>query len=174
MNRKIVCLAAVVVSGAIAAAHAGEQVEPNAGSWKTWVIPSGRDFRLPPPNDPAASTEIAELKALANQRDAAAKDLIAYLDVGPPSYRWQEMALDETMRNNMPWPYAIRDFALLHAAVYDAMVAAWDSKYAHNRKRPSEVDLGLITALPNPRRRRPKPVASTRRFSTSPTTRTEF
>jgi membrane-associated phospholipid phosphatase len=151
MNRKIVCLAAVVLLGAIAASQAAEQIEPKAGSWKTWVIASGGDFRVPQPNDAAAIAEIAELKALAGQRDAAAKDLIAYWDVGPPSYRWQEIALDETMRNNLPWPYAIRDFALLHAAVYDAMVAAWDSKYAYNRKRPSEVDATLITALPNPR-----------------------
>jgi membrane-associated phospholipid phosphatase len=135
----------------VAAALAGEQIEPNAGSWKTWVIASGRDFRTPPPpNDAAAGAELAELKALANKRDAAAKDLIAYWDVGPPSYRWQEIALDETLRNNLPWPIAIRDFALVHAAIYDAMVAAWDSKYAYNRKRPSEVDVALITALPNP------------------------
>jgi membrane-associated phospholipid phosphatase len=151
MKLAIVCVATVAFSAAIAAAHAGEQIEPNAGTWKTWVIASGRDFRAPPPpNDAAAGTEIAELKALAKQRDAA-KDLIAYWDVGPPSYRWQEIALDETLRNNLPWQYAIRDFALMHAAVYDAMVAAWDSKYFYRRKRPSEVDATLSTALPNPR-----------------------
>jgi hypothetical protein len=125
---------AIAVVVTIAAAQAGELVEPNAGAWKTWVIASGRDFRTaPPPNDAATAAEIAELKALAKQRDTAAKDLIAYRDVGPPSYRWQEIALDETMRNNLPWQYAIRDFALVHAAVYDAMVAAWDSKYAYQR-----------------------------------------
>ena len=31
------------------------QVEPNAGSWKTWAISSGKDFRVPPPPDAAAS-----------------------------------------------------------------------------------------------------------------------
>jgi hypothetical protein len=65
------------------------------------VVASGRDFRIPPPNE-AAAAEIAELKALATKRDAAAKDLVAYWDVGPPSYRWQEIALDETLRNNLP------------------------------------------------------------------------
>jgi hypothetical protein len=143
---------AITLVAAIAAGHAGEQIEPNAGTWKTWVIASGRDFRTPPPpNDAATAAEIAELKALAKQRAAAAKDLIAYWDVGPPSYRWQEIALDETLRNNLPWQYAIRDFALVHAAVYDAMVAAWDSKYAYRRKRPSEADATLSTVLPSPR-----------------------
>jgi membrane-associated phospholipid phosphatase len=141
---------AIALLAAIGPAQAGEQIELNAGSWKTWVITSGRDFRTPPPSDAGAASEIAELKTLAGQRDAAAKDVIAYWDVGPPSYRWQEIALDETLRNNLPWQIAIRDFALVHAAVYDAMVAAWDSKYAYNRKRPSEIDATLVTALRNP------------------------
>jgi membrane-associated phospholipid phosphatase len=144
-------IAASMLLVAIGAGRAEDQIEPNAGNWKTWVISSGRDFRTPPPPGEAAATaEIAELKALAKQRDATAKDLIAYWDVGPPSYRWQEIALDEALRNSMPWGYAIRGFALMHAAIYDAMVAAWDSKYAYQRKRPSEADAGLVTALPNP------------------------
>ena len=63
-----------------------DQIEPKAGTWKTWVISSGHDFRAPPPPDVATTTaEISELNALANQRDGAAKDLIAYWDVGPLS-----------------------------------------------------------------------------------------
>jgi hypothetical protein len=30
------------------------------------------------------------------------RHLIAYWDVGPPSYCWQEIALDEALRNNLP------------------------------------------------------------------------
>jgi membrane-associated phospholipid phosphatase len=131
---------------------AGNQIEPRAGSWKTWVISSGREFRVaPPPNDAATAAEIDELKRLASKRDATAKDLIAYWNVGPPSYRWHEIALSEAMRNNLSWNFAMRHFALLHVAIYDALVAAWDSKYEFNRKRPSEVDGKLTTELPNPR-----------------------
>src|SRR5262245_59371033 len=143
---------AILLVAAITAAHAGgDQIEPKAGTWKTWVISSGREFRVAaPPNEAATTTEIGELKSLANKRDAAAKDLIAYWNVGPPSYRWHDIALSEVMRNALPWNYAMRDFALLHVAIYDAMIAAWDSKYAYNRKRPSEVDGSLTTALANP------------------------
>jgi membrane-associated phospholipid phosphatase len=142
-------IGAIALLSGIAAAQPGEPIEPNAGTWKTWVIASGREFRVPPPPNDAAA-EIAELKALASKRDAGARDLIAYWDVGPPSYRWQEIALEQALRNNLPWPWAFRDFALMHAAIYDAIVAAWDSKYFYNRKRPSEVDASLFTALPNP------------------------
>src|SRR5260370_38344665 len=54
------------------------------------------------------------------------------------------------MRNGVPWNVAMRDFALIHAAVYDAMIAAWNAKYAYNRKRPSEVDPDLAAELPVP------------------------
>ncbi len=139
---------AIALLAAIGAAQAGEQIEPNAGSWQTWAISSGREFRLPPP--PGDAAEIGELKAMANKRDAAAREVIAYWNVGPPSYRWQEIALAEALRNNLPWNYAIRDFALVHAAIYDAMVAAWDSKYAYNRPRPNKADASLTTELPDP------------------------
>src|SRR5207248_3059652 len=35
-------------------------------------------------------------------------------------------------------------------AIYDSIIAAWDSKYTHNRPRPSELDSSLTTAIPNP------------------------
>ena len=120
---------------ASALAHGGEQIEPNAGCWNAWVIASGGDFRAPPaPNNGAASTETNELKALAGRRDVEEMDLIAYRDVGPPPYRSREICLEETLRDVLPRQWAIHDFALMHAAIYDAMVAAWDSKYAYNRK----------------------------------------
>ncbi len=149
--RKLLTSAIILLAG-VATAHATEdQIEPKAGTWKTWVISSGREFQaIAPPNDAATASEIDQLKSLANKRNVIAKDLIAYWNVGPPSYRWQEIALSEVMRNNLPWNYAMRDFALLHVAIYDAMVAAWNSKYTYNRKRPSEVDDTFAAELPNP------------------------
>ena len=48
------------------------QIEPNAGKWKTWVLDSGDQLRLPaPPDEAATRTEIAQLKDIAKQRDAA-------------------------------------------------------------------------------------------------------
>jgi hypothetical protein len=45
----------------------------------------------------------------------------------------------------------IRAFAMLNVAIHDALIAAWDSKYAHNRRRPGEADPKLASALPSPR-----------------------
>src|ERR1700730_1874503 len=144
---------AIILVSVVAAAHAADDpVESKIGTWKTRVISSGHEFQVAaPPNDAATSAELGELKSLANKRDAAAKDLIAYWNVGPPSYRWHEIALSEVMRNNLPWNYGMRDFALVHVAIYDALIAAWDSKFAYNRKRPSEFDTSLATEFSNPR-----------------------
>ena len=45
---------------------------------------------------------------------------------------------------------AARHVALVNVAIYDATVAAWDSKYAYSRRRPSELDPSLSTVLPKP------------------------
>jgi hypothetical protein len=44
----------------------------------------------------------------------------------------------------------LRAFTLLNIALADAQIAAWDSKYAHARRRPGAIDPKLATALPTP------------------------
>src|SRR4029434_3024309 len=124
---RLLTSAIMLVAFITAAQAGGDQIEPKAGTWKTWVIASGREFRVAePPNEAATTAEIGEIKNITNKRDATANDLITYWNVGPPSYRWHEIALSEVMHNNLPWNYAMRGFAVLHVAIYDAMVAAWD------------------------------------------------
>ena len=57
------------------------QIEPGAGSWRTWVISSGKDFRVPPP--PKASEtrrELRSLEDLISQNDDQTKAQIAFWD----------------------------------------------------------------------------------------------
>jgi membrane-associated phospholipid phosphatase len=127
------------------------QAESLAGSWSTWVLESGDQFRLDAPPDEAATTEeIAQLMAMVAERDEGALQQIAYWNAGPPSYRWNKIAIDSMIELGTPGNPALRDLALLQVAVYDATVAAWDSKYAYNRPRPSEVSADLETVIPNP------------------------
>ena len=66
-----------------------EAVEPNAGNWKTWVIPSGKDYLVPPP--PGAAATRAELRAMADimsGHDAQVQQQIEFWNAGAPSYRW--------------------------------------------------------------------------------------
>jgi membrane-associated phospholipid phosphatase len=128
------------------------QIEPDAGQWQTWVLASTDDVMLAaPPDHEATMAEIAELKALAEQRDDAAEAQVAYWNAGAPSYRWISMAISEHAQAMIgPNPRSARGLALLNVAVYDATVAAWDAKYTYNRSHPSEVDSSLTTLLDNP------------------------
>jgi hypothetical protein len=128
------------------------QIEPQAGTWKTWVLTSGSQLRpAAPPDATATRAEIEQLKALAAQRDQAAQQRIDFWSVGAPAFRWNEIAVGEELKHNLNANRASRILALMNAAIYDATVATWDAKYAYNRPRPSEADSSLSTALPNPR-----------------------
>jgi membrane-associated phospholipid phosphatase len=135
----------------LAATESANQVEPGAGQWKTWLLTSGSQLRRPAPPDRAATkAELKQLKALVSQRDSAALDQIAYWDSGAPAYRWNEITIVESLKNNMNSVVAARGLALVNAAIYDATIAAWDSKYTYHRSRPSQADPSLTTVLPNP------------------------
>jgi membrane-associated phospholipid phosphatase len=122
-----------------------QTVEPLAGTWKTWAITSGSQFRLQAPPSDLFATELTELKMLESQRNAAALDIINYWDAGSPGLRWIEMLYPlGTGAVNA------RSYALLSVAIYDATIAAWNSKYTYNRPRPSQIDLSLTPAIPNP------------------------
>ena len=128
------------------------QIEPDAAHWQTWVLASSDDVRPPaPPDRTATLAEIAELKALTAQRNAAAEAQVVYWDAGSPSYRWIEIALNQIKNKPISNPRVARGLSLMNVAIYDAMVAAWDAKYSYNRLRPSQVDptLATLVAVPN-------------------------
>lgn len=127
------------------------QIEPGAGKWQTWVLKAGNELRpAAPPDKAATQKELTELAKLSEQRDAKALAQITYWDAGSPNYRWNEIALAQVQSKPITNPRVGRLFALLNVAIYDAVIAAWDAKYAYNRQRPSEVATSLATVLPNP------------------------
>ncbi|MBC8166841.1 MAG: vanadium-dependent haloperoxidase [Bryobacteraceae bacterium] len=146
---KTVKLAAAVVVATTALS--AQIVEPSAGTWPTLVLTSGSQHRLAAPTSYSANDgEVAWLKTFMASADANSLSQIAYWDAGAPSYRWIQMTLQEALSRNLAAPLATRAMALVSAAVYDATVAAWDSKYTHNRRRPSVADPSLVPRLLTP------------------------
>jgi hypothetical protein len=128
------------------------QIEPNAGKWKTWVLTSATQIPVPaPPNSEQTKKEIEQLKRLAAERNAAVEEQVRYWNTGAPSYRWNQILRDE-INNNDPFTGTLpsRNFALINVAIYDATVAAWHYKYQYNRSRPTQADKKLVGLVSTP------------------------
>lgn len=126
------------------------QTEPAAGTWQTWIVPAVSQIRLPaPPNSTDSAAEIQTIKSLMAESNADTKAQVAYWDAGPPAYRWMQLASQQMLSQNVAAPLFTRGLALVSVAMYDATIAAWDSKYAWNRPPPSAVDSSIqpLTAI---------------------------
>ncbi len=132
-------------------ARADGSIEPNAGTWQTWVISSGADYRVPPPPGSAQTqAELRELAALVSHNNPQIQQRIAFWDAGAPAYRWIDLINERALAGIPTTTNISRVYAYVGLAMYDATIAAWESKYFYNRKRPSERDHKLPTALPVP------------------------
>ena len=122
------------------------QLEPNAGNWKTWFIKSGKEYRLPAPS--SYKEEVAQVISKQQNLDSAALLQIIYWNAGSPGYRWQEImaTLWQTDISNK----GALSHMLLGTSIYDATVAAWDTKYAFKRPRPFAADKKIKLYGPEP------------------------
>ena len=87
---------------------------------------------------------------LIGQNDAQAQQQITFWDAGAPAYRWIDLINQRALDAKPLTPYAHRVYTYVAQAMYDATVAAWESKYFYNRPRPSELDHNLPTAAAVP------------------------
>jgi membrane-associated phospholipid phosphatase len=120
----------------------------DAGTWRTWVLPSSSALRVPPPprtGSRGARADTEQLEALAERRTppllATARREARRLAVQP----WVEAALERVAHGTVKDPpSASRAYALVSVAMYDAAVAAWHWKRFYRRSPPR----GAGEALP--------------------------
>lgn len=127
---------------------------PMAGTWKTWVLSSGSQFRPGPPpaiDSPEMAADLAELKLPRTPDTARA----AYFWMPPAEgvflYWYDNLAkrlFEEELDDNAP--RAARAYAALAIAHYDAFVACWDTKYTYWMIRPSQLDPAVTILFPVP------------------------
>jgi len=112
------------------------QVEPGAGNWRTWFISAGKDYRLAAP--PTYKDEVAEVILKQQNLDSAGKAQIIFWSAGAPGYRWYDMMSKLWMVDISN--QGVLANTLLGTAIYDATIAAWDTKYTYKRPRPFTAD----------------------------------
>jgi len=118
--------------------------EPTAGTWRTWIVADVATIRpAAPPGALSATTadELDDLRARALARGPAETNNIDFWTAGTVR-RWNEYQRGRVAARSVNPPNAARAYAILSMAAHDAMVAAFDTKYAYFRARPS--------AFPNP------------------------
>jgi hypothetical protein len=128
------------------AARLAAQTEPGAANWKTWFISSGKSYRLPAPA--SYKEEISEVLSRQQELDSARWQQILYWNAGAPGYHWQEM-MTKLWQIDTSAGGAIANM-LMNVSIYDATIAAWDTKYAYNRPRPYAADKRIRTFAVRP------------------------
>ena len=118
-------------------------LEPLAGTWRTWNLRDGSQFRPPPP--PAYGSarflaEVQEVYAVSLTLTAEQKRIAAYWADGagtvtPPGH-WNRIALDLVGAAGWPTLRASLLFSALNTAQADAFIACWDAKYTYWTLRP--------------------------------------
>jgi membrane-associated phospholipid phosphatase len=128
-------------------------VEPLAGTWQSWVLPSGDAVRPAPP--PAYGTPLwqAELEAVQEataNRTLEQERIIDYWSSKGPFIAFTDYALDLIERDGLDDARAARVLALTSVAQADAVIAVWDAKFTWWTVRPITVDPDLDMRLPTP------------------------
>jgi membrane-associated phospholipid phosphatase len=127
--------------------------DATAGSWRTWVLERGDQYRLPPPpmpGSPAFERDLEELRRMPAIRTVRQADAARFWATDAPSAGWELFAEEEIRRRNLPALHAARAQALVSIALYDAFVAAWDSKYHYWLLRPVSADTTLQPIFSTP------------------------
>lgn len=122
------------------------QIEPEASKWKTWFISSGKDYCLPKPD--FNENEFGQVMTAQQTLDSAGLQQILYWNAGAPGYRWQEL-MSKTWMTDTTYNGPLANM-LLSIAIYDATIAAWETKYRYNKKRPFEAGAKIKALIPKP------------------------
>lgn len=129
---------------------------PLAGTWRTWILPSGDAVRpsAPPAHDSAATAAaLAELKAYPRTPKTNSDSVFWEAYGGARIFQfWNEQLgrLALAYRLGKDRPRLAATYAALTTAFYDSFVACWDAKYAYWHIRPSQLDANLTTVVPVP------------------------
>jgi membrane-associated phospholipid phosphatase len=126
---------------------------PLAGTWGTWVLPSGDAIRPGPFHEYGSLGWNAEIDAVrrATERRTPAEERIIdfWLNAGPSGY-YSGYAQDLIERENLGEAEAASVLAMVSVAQYDSLVAVWDAKYTYWIARPITVDPDLDLYIPTP------------------------
>jgi membrane-associated phospholipid phosphatase len=134
-----------------------QPVDPLAGTWRTWILASGDQYRPPPPppfRSPAWLAELSAVQEAVALRTADQEAAVHFWAGGPgtvtPAGLWIEIARDLIVRDGLDPLHAARVMALTSIAMADGFICCWDAKYTYWTGRPITADPSLNVLIPTP------------------------
>ena len=134
-----------------------DPVEPLAGGWRTWVVPSGDALRPAPPPDwgsPVWDAELLAVQEAVQRRTLEQEAAVHFWSGGPgtstPAGIWIGIARELIVRDRLDVLTAAQVMALTSVAMVDAFICCWDAKYAYWTARPITADPTLDVLIPTP------------------------
>jgi len=129
-------------------------VDPTAGNWHPLILERTDLFHAPPPSaNSSARTmrEMEEIDTALNNRTCYT-DFVAFKWANEQPGRWSAAIMDDLMdRYRWSAPKTARAHAILHAAMYDALLTTWHEKFRHLRARPTHLEPTLPTVILTPK-----------------------
>jgi membrane-associated phospholipid phosphatase len=134
-----------------------QPAETLAGTWRTWILASGDQYRPSPPPPYQSPAWMAELSAVQEavarrtpEQEAAVRFWAGGSGTVTPAGLWIEIARDLIVRDALDAPRAARVLALISVAMADGFVCCWDAKYTYWTERPITADPSLDVLIPTP------------------------
>jgi membrane-associated phospholipid phosphatase len=134
----------------------GIPAEATAGTWKTWVLTSPDQIKVPAPpkaGSAAAKAELAEVKDLAGKRTPQIEQEAHHWSDYPALEPWVKENMELVSEQSKNPPLASRGYGLVSVAMYDAIVATYHWKYTYKREAPKGtnpvVPAGADPSYPN-------------------------
>jgi len=157
-------------------------LEPGWGNVTPFLLDVGSQLRPPPPPTAGSDAyvrdylEIVGVGAANSTTRTAAQTEAARFWIATAPQNWNQVVRQVTVAPGMNAAKAARAYMLLNMAGADAMIAAWDAKYAYGQWRPvtairSTLDDGSLTTVPDAGW---TPLLTTPRFPDYPAGHTTF
>jgi membrane-associated phospholipid phosphatase len=121
----------------------GASSSSNPLEWPRFLLDTPDQFRLDaPPARKSRTTkrELRELRSLQEVRTGAVRRKVRFWNSDPAIVPWTKTALDMIVLHRPRPPIAARGLALLHGAMYDAYIAAIDTRRSYFRAPPERLD----------------------------------
>jgi hypothetical protein len=139
--------------------------DATGGTWKPVLLPADSIPQLSAPLDAASAGYMAELQQVQTLQSGLTSQMESDIKywAGGGVVRWNQIARNLVIKYNVappvgaapnpmkPFanpPIASRAYALLSVAQYDALVAAWNNRYLHNRQAPYKANSAIRAVVP--------------------------